>query len=152
METYILNFIDNNIGSIIVFDVFIVILAVVAYIKLKNLTKGQRQSILLKALLEMVIIAEGKLGSKTGADKKAMVYAMFKSKFPLLSIILSENLFNSLLDEALDEMKKILEKEILELDTEKNVTNMSELLSTDIADINVQKTIDSTKNTTEQIM
>lgn len=134
MKNYIMNLITNNIITIIIGAVVIVVIGIIAYNKMKNLTMCQKKAVLLKALLEMVIIAEGKLGEGVGKDKKDMVYTMFKSKFPILSIIITQSVFDALLNEALDDMKKILEKEILELDPEGNVTNLTKLLNIDVSD------------------
>ncbi len=70
--------------------------------------KNQRKNIK-EWLLYAVIEAEKNLGSKTGKIKLRQVYDEFIKSFPIISKIISFNLFSSLVDSSLIEMKKILE-------------------------------------------
>lgn len=69
---------------------------------------NQRKSIK-EWLLYAVVEAEKNLGSKTGKIKLRQVYDEFIRTFPIISKIISFNLFSSLVDNSLIEMKKILE-------------------------------------------
>lgn len=60
-------------------------------------------------LLYAVTKAESELGGGTGQIKLRYVYDMFIGKFPWFAKIISFDSFSVMVDEALDEMKKILE-------------------------------------------
>ena len=60
-------------------------------------------------LLYAVVEAEKNLGSKTGKIKLRQVYDEFIRTFPIISKIISFNLFSKFVDNALEEMKRILE-------------------------------------------
>ena len=61
-------------------------------------------------LLYAVTTAEADLGSQTGILKLRMVYDMFIARFPMVAKIISFNRFSYWVDEALDEMRELLEK------------------------------------------
>lgn len=63
-----------------------------------------------KWLLYAVTLAENDLGSGTGQLKLPKVYDLFVSKFPMLVSIVSFQMFSDLVDEALGEMKSMLNK------------------------------------------
>lgn len=60
-------------------------------------------------LLYAVIKAEQELGSGTGKVKLRYVYDMFVARFVWLAKVIPFETFNLLVDEALEEMKKIIE-------------------------------------------
>lgn len=60
-------------------------------------------------LLYAVIEAEKDFGSGTGALKLRAVYSEFCQVFPELAQVISFTVFSSLVDEALERMKNILE-------------------------------------------
>lgn len=60
-------------------------------------------------LLRAVTEAEKELGGGTGKLKLRTVYDAFLTKFPWLAPIISFQKFSGLVDEALDEMKAMLE-------------------------------------------
>lgn len=60
-------------------------------------------------LLYAVIAAEKELGSGTGEIKLRYVYNMFLKVFPHLANIISFDFFSDLVDEALTNMKELLE-------------------------------------------
>lgn len=62
-------------------------------------------------LLWAVLEAERKLGSGTGALKLRFVYDLFVGKFPWLAKIVSFEQFSNLVDEALDKMQELLNKD-----------------------------------------
>ena len=60
-------------------------------------------------LLWAVSEAEAKLGSGTGQLKLREVYDKFTSKYPVISLFVPFNTFSMWVDEALDEMRKLIE-------------------------------------------
>lgn len=61
-------------------------------------------------LLWAVCVAEEKLGSNTGQLKLRYVWDMFIDKFPMAAKFITFEEFSALVDEALEEMKEMLEK------------------------------------------
>jgi len=59
-------------------------------------------------LLYAVTVAEQDLGAGTGQLKLRLVYDMFVARFPLVAKAVSFETFAKWVDEALDEMKKML--------------------------------------------
>jgi hypothetical protein len=62
-----------------------------------------------KMLLYWVTLAEKELGSGTGELKLRYVYDLFLVKFPFTAKLVSFEAFSLWIDEALDEMKKLLQ-------------------------------------------
>ena len=61
-----------------------------------------------KWLLWAVTEAEKELGSGTGALKLRQVYDLFVIRFPWLAKVISFDMFSTLVDEALEEMRELL--------------------------------------------
>lgn len=61
-------------------------------------------------LIYAVSIAEKELGSNTGALKLRQVYEMFVLTFPTIANLISFEMFSGLVDEALEQMRKMLEE------------------------------------------
>lgn len=59
-------------------------------------------------LLYAVTEAEKELGGGTGKLKLRQVYDLFVTRFPWLAPVVSFELFSSLVDDALDEMREML--------------------------------------------
>ena len=78
------------------------------YAFVKRPTSTQIQSVK-EWLLYAVTEAEKALGSGTGQLKLRYVYNMFIDKFPYLSEIITFDMFSGLVDEALADMKHLLE-------------------------------------------
>lgn len=88
----------------------LIIGAVVMFIRrFTALTPSQQMDRVRLAMLWMVTEAEKALGSKTGKIKRAAVYAAIQNKFPFISIIIPQSVFDKMLDGALDEFKILLE-------------------------------------------
>lgn len=123
-----IDFINENLGLIL--SIVIAILAVgITLYRVNKMTIEEKQVILLQALLQMVIEAEGAISeSGKGNEKLSMVYDMFKKQFPFISFILSYKQFNTLVDEALERMEVILKNKIIEVDKDGHVTNLPDLL------------------------
>lgn len=60
-------------------------------------------------LIFAVAQAEKELGSGTGQMKLRYVYNLFVSKFPAVALVISFDAFSGLVDEALEELKKLME-------------------------------------------
>ena len=84
-----------------------VVLVVKNFIKLPT---NEQMINVKKWLLYAVSVAEQELGSGTGQLKLVMVYDMFISKFPWLVKVISFVTFSGLVDDALDEMRILLEQ------------------------------------------
>lgn len=78
------------------------------YVFVKRPTSAQIQSIK-EWLLYAVTEAEKAFGSGTGQLKLRYVYNMFIDKFPYLSEVITFDMFSGLVDEALENMRHLLE-------------------------------------------
>lgn len=102
-----MNFIINN-WSLLIAVVAVIAVAAGFIIKFKNLpTQAQIQK-LKEWLLWAVTEAEKQLGGGTGRIKLRYVYDMFVTRFPSLAKIISFDYFSMLVDEALEEFRKLL--------------------------------------------
>lgn len=61
-------------------------------------------------LLWAVVQAEAELGGGTGKLKLRSVYDLFLQRFPQLAFLISFERFSKLVDEALEEMREMLEQ------------------------------------------
>lgn len=84
-----------------------VVLAILAFIKLP--TSAQKEKVR-KCLLAWVIQAEKELGGGTGKVKLSTVYGTFVTAFPILKNFISFETFSLWVDDALEEMRKLLEQ------------------------------------------
>ena len=57
----------------------------------------------------MVTEAEKELKRKTGQVKRAMVWDWLVERFPIITLFITEEKYDELLDEALEKFKKMLE-------------------------------------------
>lgn len=73
-------------------------------------SSSKKRSQIMGWLLQAVMIAEKELGSGTGALKLSVVYDRFCARFPWIAKILPFEKFKKYVDDALAEMKAILEK------------------------------------------
>lgn len=89
----------NNWGTIL-----ILLMAIVGVIDLVRNDKEKAKKWLLLAVLE----AEKEWGSKTGTIKLRVVYDEFLHAFPLLSKFTSFEAFSEMVDDALSEMKHLI--------------------------------------------
>lgn len=80
-------------------------LAVYAFVGLPTKTQVEK---IKKWLLYAVTKAETELGAKTGQLKLHTVYDLFISKFPVAAKLVSFETFSLWVDDALEEMKKML--------------------------------------------
>lgn len=61
-------------------------------------------------LLYAVTKAEKELGSGTGQLKLRQVYDLFVQRFPAVAMVISFDMFSGWVDEALDQMREMLEQ------------------------------------------
>lgn len=103
-----LDFLTNNWAIVVAAIAFgaSVVVAVSSFIELP--TKSQLDKVR-EWLLWAVTEAEKDLGSGTGALKLRSVYDLFVLRFPWLAKVISFETFSQMVDEALDEMRELLD-------------------------------------------
>lgn len=91
---------------------FAVVVAVgsIAVVWFFGLPRGAQLKKVREWLLLAVTQAEKELGSKTGKLKLRTVYDAFLTKFPWLAPVVSFERFSALVDDALEEMRDMLDK------------------------------------------
>lgn len=94
---------------IFVIAFILVLLAVYAVLRFLKLTPQQQLGKVKTALLYMVTEDEKELKSKTGRVKRSMVWDWLVERFPIISLFITEEKYDELLDQALDEFRKMLE-------------------------------------------
>lgn len=94
---------------IFVIVLILVLFAVYAVLRFLKLTPQQQLGKVKTALLYMVTEAEKELKSKTGRVKRSMVWDWLAERFPIISLFITEEKYDELLDQALDEFRKMLE-------------------------------------------
>lgn len=95
---------------IIVAFAAVVAVAGIAVIWFFGLPRGAQLKKVREWLLLAVTQAEKELGGGTGKLKLRTVYDAFLTKFPWLAPVVSFERFSELVDDALEEMKKMLEE------------------------------------------
>ena len=78
-------------------------------IKFSRMTEEERYAQIRGWLLQAVMMAEREFGSGTGRLKLSNVYAEFCKQLPWLAKVISFEIFSKYVDDALAEMKEILE-------------------------------------------
>lgn len=94
---------------IFVIVLIIVLLTVYAVLRFLKLTPKQQLGKVKAALLYMVTEAEKELKSNTGRVKRSMVWEWIVERFPIVSLFITEEKYDELLEEALVEFRKMLE-------------------------------------------
>lgn len=102
-----MEFLIENWFLIVAAVAIIIFVGYLVYAFLKRPTNEQIKSIK-EWLLYAVTEAEKELGSGTGKLKLRYVYNMFIERFSFISKIITFEMFSDLVDEALDEMRKML--------------------------------------------
>ena len=104
-----MNFIINNWYIILA---LVAVLGVAAWYVYRyfNLPSEAQLAKVREWLLWAVTEAEKELGGGTGKLKLRQVYDLFVTRFPWLAKTVSFELFSSLVDDALDEMRDMLDK------------------------------------------
>lgn len=85
------------------------ILTVYAILRFMRLTPEQQLEKVKVALLYMVTEAEKELKSKTGRVKRAKVWEQLVERFPIVTLFMTEKKYDELLEQALEEFRKMLE-------------------------------------------
>ena len=99
--------IDNWVPLLLcVLSIAVLIVLVLNFIKLP---KNQQLEKVKQWLLIAVTEAEKALGSGTGRLKLSYVYDLFVTKFPWLAKIVPFETFSTLVDEVLEDMRKLIE-------------------------------------------
>ena len=98
-----------NYWYVIVGIIAVLIVAGFAVYKFAGLPTKSQVAKIKEWLLFAVTKAEQELGEKTGQLKLRTVYDLFVSKFPTTAKLVSFETFSEWVDEALVEMKKMLE-------------------------------------------
>lgn len=103
-----MNWLVNNLTMLVVIGA---VVGVVAYYvkKFSSLTSERQLQKLHEWLLWAVIYTEKELGEGTGVAKLRFCYDLFIQRFPSLVSVISFELFSKYVDEALVQMRKILE-------------------------------------------
>lgn len=86
------------------------LMAVSAVYNFIKMGRAQQLNKVKEWLLYAVVEAERELGSKTGQLKLRYVYDLFMCRFKFGAYIISFDTFSRLVDEALDEMKDMINK------------------------------------------
>lgn len=94
---------------IFVIALILVLFAVYAVLRFLKLTPQQQLGKVKAALLYMVTEAEKELKSKTGRVKRSMVWEWLVERFPIVTLFITEEKYDELLDQALEEFRKMLE-------------------------------------------
>lgn len=102
-----MDFLINN-WSLLIALIAVIAVAAVFIIRFKNLPTQVQIQKLKEWLLWAVTEAEKQFGGGTGKIKLRYVYDMFISRFPSLAKIISFDYFSILVDEALEEFRKLL--------------------------------------------
>ena len=85
-----MNWLVDNFYSIIVMTLLFAGLGCGVYLMLTNSNNKQKE-IILTWLLQAVVEAEKKFGSKSGQLKLSYVYDLYITKFPVMAITMSTN-------------------------------------------------------------
>lgn len=110
----ILNFVVNN-WSLLIALVCGIILAITKIIEFIALPTQKKISEVKRRLLSWVTNAEVDLGGGTGEIKLAEVYDTFCAEYPHLKKWISLEKFQDMVDESLEKMREILDKDNVEL-------------------------------------
>lgn len=102
-----------NYWYIIIGVIAVLIVAGISIYKFAGLPTKEQVEKVKEWLLYAVTTAESELGGGTGKLKLRSVYDMFIAKFPVMAKVVSFETFSLWVDEALDEMRKMLETNVV---------------------------------------
>lgn len=114
METTLNWFMDNSVTLIVT----VIIIAALVILINKN-----KRGLLYKAALYAVTKAEDAWGSNTGKIKFAEVYTYIRKEFPFITFFFTEKQLTDIIEEALEEMKRILATKQAKLEAEEKKQN-----------------------------
>lgn len=104
----VLTFLNQN-WFLLVVIISVIVIAVRVTKKFSELPSDEQMKKVKEWLLWAVVATEKELGSGTGVVKLRYCYDLFIKQFPSLVTIISWDLFSQLVDEALTQMKHLLE-------------------------------------------
>ena len=103
-----MDFIVEN-WAVFVVALAILAVAIVAIVRFVGLPTASQLAKVKEWLLWAVTEAEKELGGGTGQLKLRQVYDLFVTRFPWLAKLISFELFSDMVDEALEEMRHLLD-------------------------------------------
>lgn len=103
------NFIQEYWFLIVAAIAIVSVVSIKAYIWFKKPGNEQLEQVK-QWLIYAVAKAEAELGSGTGQIKLRYVYNMFIAKFPAIALFLTFEEFSNLVDEALQELQELIDK------------------------------------------
>lgn len=103
-----MEFIVDNL-AVIVATLAVLAVAIVAVVRFVGLPTASQLAKVKEWLLWAVTEAEKDLGGGTGQLKLRQVYDLFVTRFPWLAKLISFELFSTMVDAALDEMRHLLD-------------------------------------------
>lgn len=98
-----------NYWDLLVALVAIIVVAVIVVVQYLKSPRSKQMEKVREWLLLAVIEAEKQLGGGTGKIKLRYVYDLFIQRFRFMSLIISFEKFAQIVDEALEEMRHLLE-------------------------------------------
>lgn len=101
-----------NFWYIVVAVIALAVVIGVSIYKFAGLPTKDQISKVKEWLLYAVTVVESELGGNTGKLKLRTVYDMFITRFPLVAKIISFETFSLWVDEALEEMREMLENNL----------------------------------------
>lgn len=96
-------------GVVFVVLAILILFAIYIILRFLKLTPQQQLDKVRIALLYMVTEAEKELKGKTGRVKRSMVWEWLVERFPFITLFITEEQYDRMLDRALEEFKKLLE-------------------------------------------
>ena len=96
-------------GVVFVVLAILILFAIYIILRFLKLTPQQQLDKVRIALLYMVTEAEKELKGKTGRVKRSMVWEWLVERFPFITLFITEEQYDRMLDQALEEFKKLLE-------------------------------------------
>lgn len=104
-----LTWLANN-WSLVVASIAVVCVVATCVYKFISLPNDKQVEKIKKCLLAWVIAAERDLGGGTGRVKLSVVYGCFVQAFPVIKNFIPFEVFSDWVDEALEEMRKMLKE------------------------------------------
>lgn len=98
--------------EIILFVILIVVAGVLALVRFLKTPSLNRQELILTWLIQAVVLAEKKFGSKTGKVKLSYVYHLFIEKFGIFGMFVSQETFEKLVDRAIRIMEETFQESL----------------------------------------
>lgn len=85
--------------------IILISFAILKVVQFLRTPPEKRQELILLWLVQAVVLAEQKFGSKTGSVKLSYVYKLFIDKYGFLGSLVSQTVFEKLVDKALETME-----------------------------------------------